>query len=160
MCVYVCINVEPVLGSKDYVWSWIEINSIMLRERNTAWSSAPRMWVTFFMVRTYYFLTCICTVQQLCFCWQLNEEFLSGDLHYPVTYAMSMAWFKEWEAFVKAKADSELLSFWFFWRMYLCGSLFYVPGIYSHARWQLLQVIQVSLSLCPLVVCVMSVEGL
>lgn len=43
------------------------------------------------------------------FRWQLNEEFLSGDLHYPVIHAMSMAWFKEWEAFVKAKTDSELL---------------------------------------------------
>ncbi|KAK7095088.1 ubiquitin carboxyl-terminal hydrolase 20-like [Littorina saxatilis] len=35
----------------------------------------------------------------------LNEEFLSGDVHYPVINAMSMAWFKEWEAFVKGKTD-------------------------------------------------------
>ncbi|KAL8625769.1 hypothetical protein ACOMHN_012361 [Nucella lapillus] len=35
----------------------------------------------------------------------LNNEFLSGEVHYPVIHALSMAWFRQWEAFVKTKTD-------------------------------------------------------
>ncbi|XP_076455009.1 ubiquitin carboxyl-terminal hydrolase 20-like [Babylonia areolata] len=35
----------------------------------------------------------------------LNNEFMSGEVHYPVIHALSMAWFRQWEAFVKTKTD-------------------------------------------------------
>ncbi|KAK7497015.1 hypothetical protein BaRGS_00011751 [Batillaria attramentaria] len=37
---------------------------------------------------------------------ELNEEFQAEENLEPVIYAMSMAWFKEWEAFVRGKTDT------------------------------------------------------
>nr|KAG5706644.1 hypothetical protein BaRGS_005714 [Batillaria attramentaria] len=39
---------------------------------------------------------------------ELNEEFQAEENLEPVIYAMSMAWFKEWEAFVRGKTDSPI----------------------------------------------------
>jgi hypothetical protein len=38
---------------------------------------------------------------------QLNEEFNSDEVQYTQINALSMAWFKEWEAFVKRRSDSQ-----------------------------------------------------
>lgn len=37
---------------------------------------------------------------------ELNEQFQAEETQQPVIYAMSMAWFREWEAFVRGKTDT------------------------------------------------------